>query len=377
MNIGVIKETKPQEYRVSVLPIGVKQLTAGGHTVTVEAGAGAAAGYTDKDYLAAGARIAERPDEVYDRADLLMKVKEPVPDEFDRFKTGQGLFCYIHSETRPALVDMLLEKRITAIAFENIRLTDGSFPLLAPMSVIAGQQAILQGMMFLCNHRGGIGKSLVAYPGLERPKVVVLGAGPAGSSAARVAAALGCEVSLFELRLDRIERISLELPPNVKVLHSLSVDLEPFLRDAHMVVNAATVPPDSPTHLIDRKMLKKMKKGSVIVDVTANLKGAVETIDRYTTHGDPVFVVDDVVHYAVTNIPGTVAQTASQALAMAVLPYLSEIANLGMIGALEADPALLAGLTTIDGTLCWRQSGTYQNRIWSTPEEALLRVSKQ
>jgi len=371
MIVGILKERKPEEYRVPLVPEAAGRLVDRGHSVLVETGAGVGAGLPDDAYARAGAVVGESARAVTERAELVLKVKEPVPEEFEAFFPGRCLFCYLHSETRPALVDMLLEKSITAIAFENVRSEDGFAPLLAPMSVIAGQQAVLQGMRFLWSHEGGPGVSMVAYPGLEPPEVVVLGAGEAGLQAARVAAALGARVSLFEIDSTRMRRLRGTLPPNVSLLHPRLVPLEPFLFRADMVVNAATVPPESSTHLIERKTLAAMKRGSVIVDVTANIRGAVETVDRYTTHGDPVWEVDGVVHYAVTNIPGAVASTASRALSMEVLPYATEIADKGATAALRENAALLEGLTALGGTLCWKEAGEFQNRPWRTPRETL------
>jgi len=374
MRIGVVKEIKPEEYRVAVVPENVSELVRAGHAVTVESGAGAGAGFSDEAYREAGARVTPSAAEVSEASDLLVKVKEPVEEEFGIFRPGQILFCYLHSETRPKLVDMLLEKRLTAVAFENVRESDGSFPLLRPMSVIAGQQAVLQGMQCLWNHRGGVGKSLVAYPGLETPVVVVFGAGEAGRPAARVAAALGCRVHVFEINQRAICSFAETAPPNVEIHNAHAVDWSPYVAAADLVINTATVPPDSERHLIGRDLVRRMKKGSVIVDVTANLRGAVETVDRYTTHSDPVWEVDGVIHYAVTNIPGTVARTASQALALEVFPYLRVLADHGIPEAFRRSPALLEGVASAGGILTWHEAGAFQKRSWMPPREALGRL---
>lgn len=374
MHVGIFKEIKPQEHRVAVVPANVAELVRAGHAVTVQRGAGVGAGFSDEEYQKAGASVAASAEKVSDAADLVVKVKEPLEEEFGIFRSGQILFCYLHSETRPRLVDMLLEKRLTAIAFENVREADGSFPLLRPMSVIAGQQAVLQGMTFLWTHRGGVGKSLVAYPGLEAPVVVVLGAGEAGRQAARVAAALECHVHVFEIHQDRIRSFAESAPKNVYLHNVQAVDPAPYVQTADMVVNTATVPPHSDGHLIDRNLVRRMKKGSIIVDVTANLCGAVETIDRYTTHADPVWNVDGVLHYAVTNIPAAVAHTASRALALEVFPYLRVLADHDIPGALHLCPALLEGLTAAQGTLTWHQAGQFQQRPWIPPAEALRQL---
>jgi alanine dehydrogenase len=374
MIIGIPKEIKPEEYRIAVLPGGVRQLTSRGHSLLVQKEAGLAAGFGDEDYAGAGAEVVNGPERVFAGADLIVKVKEPIEQEYGLFSEETALFCYLHSETRPTLIDLLLQKRITAIAFENIKGADGSFPLLAPMSIIAGQQAVFQGMQFLWSHHDGLGVSMVAYPGLEPPEVVVLGAGQAGFHAARVAASLGAQVALFEIDPARIRQIAVELPANVRILDIQTVPLEPYLRRAHMLINTATVPPNSSRHLVDRAMVGKMRKGSVIVDVTANLRGAIETIDHYTTHADPVWSVDGVIHYAVTNIPGAVAHTASHALSAVVLPYLLELADKGPESALRANPALLHGLTSIAGLLTWREAGLLQNRPWLPPGDALAKL---
>lgn len=378
MRIGVLKEVKPEEFRVALTPENVRDLTAAGHKVVIQQGAGVGAGFTDEDYRASGGDLAVSAHEVTQAAELILKVKEPIEEEFPLFRREQVLFSYLHSETRPKLVDMLLEKRLTAIAFENVRESDGSLPLLRPMSIIAGQQAVLQGMQFLWNHKGGVGTSLVAYPGLDRPRIVVLGAGEAGWHATRVAAALGALVHVFEIQGKRILFLWDTAPANV-IFHRLCGDgpdraLEEAVICADMVVNTATVPPRSRRHLIDRSLVRRMKKGSVIVDVTANLEGAVETIDRYTTHKDPVWEVDGVLHYAVTNIPGTVARTASQALALDVFPYLRVLAEHGIPEAFRIEPALLEGLTTVNGILTWPEAGRFQERPWVSPREAASRL---
>lgn len=372
MNIGILKEIKPSEYRIPLVPQGVRKLMERGHGVIIQSGAGDGAGYPDETFNGIGARIAPDADTVTRAADLIVKVKEPIPEEFDRFREGQALFCFLHSETRPSLVDMLLDRKMTAVAFENVLLDDGARPLLAPMSIIAGQQAVLQGMAFLCNHRGGVGTSLVAYPGLAPAEVVILGAGQAGFHAATVAAGLGAQVSLFEIDGKRIGRIAPLLPANVRVLSIETVPLRSYLETADMVIHATTVPPDSARHIIDRKALSHMKTGCVIVDVSANLGGAIETVDRYTTHTDPVWTVDGIVHYAVTNIPGTVARTASAALSLAVLPFLTELADRGVVDALKENAALRRGLTAHNGRLTWREAGEYQDRPWISPDAAVF-----
>lgn len=371
MVIGIPKERQTEEYRVPVLPEGVRHLVENGHRVFVENGAGEGSGFPDSAYAQAGARMAANGADLLGEADFIVKVKEPIPEEFDQYRANQALFCYLYTEKRPQLLDMLLKKRITAIAFENVRLSDGTCPLLRPMSIIAGQQSVLQGMQFLCNHRNGVGKSLIRFPGLPPARVVVLGAGQVGLHAATTAAALGADVYLFEKNSLRIARIAPGLPSNVHLLQIDAVFLETYVCKADLVINAATVPPQSSRHLIDRPMISKMQKGSVIVDVTVFLEGAVETIDRYSSHADPVWEVDGVIHYAVPNIPGTVARTASQALSLEVLPYVLEIADHGIPEIFSVNPILLQAVSTANGTLTWQKAGEFQNRPWCPPEKAL------
>ncbi|MCK5804572.1 MAG: alanine dehydrogenase, partial [Lentisphaeria bacterium] len=263
---------------------------------------------------------------------------------------------------------------ITALAFENVRLPDGTLPLLAPMSIIAGQQAILQGMQFLYNHRGGNGRSLATYPGLTPARVLVIGAGSAGLAAARIAAGIGADVTLVEICTRRIRELQPQLPENVRILHGGSHPIPSLLPQTDMLVNTATIPPDAPVHLVNRVDLPLMRQGSVIVDVTANLRGAIETVDRYTTHDDPVYEVDGIIHYVVSNIPGSVAHTSSQALAMEVFPYIFRMAELGIVAALHADETLLAGLTAVDGTLTWHEAGENLSLPWIEPAAALARI---
>lgn len=372
MKIGILKETMESEYRIPIGPQGVRKLMERGHGVIVESGAGDGAGYPDETFNGIGARIVPDAEALSEAADLIVKVNKPVHEEFYLFRDGQALFCFLHCETSANLVDLLLDLKMTAVAFENVRLDDGTRPLLAPMSIIAGQQAVLQGMFFMYNHRGGVGTSLVAYPGLAPAEVVVLGAGQAGFHAAAVAAGLGAQVSLFEIDGRRIARIAPLLPANVRVLNIETVPLNPYLESADMVIHATTVPPRSRRCIIDRKALSRMKQGCVIVDVSANLNGAIETMNRYTANTNPVWKVDGIVHYAATNIPGTVARTASAALSMAVLPYLMEIADRGVIGALKENAALRRGLTAHNGRLTWNEAGEYQNRPWISPDDALF-----
>ncbi len=376
MNIGVLKEIKQDEYRVALTPSGAATLISRGHNIFVETGCGDRADASDTAYEAVGATVMESARSVSENVDILTKVKEPQPEEFHVFREVQTLFSYIHSETRLPLIEMLLEKRITGIAMENVRTDDGRFPLLEPMSIIAGQQGVILGSQYLQAPNGGNGVSLIRFPGLKPANVVVLGAGPAGEAAARTAAGLGSNVLLTEISADRIRYLAPLLPGNVTLIHANSPDVYDAILTADMVVHTTTIPPNSNYHIITRDMLPKMKRGAVIVDVTANLGGGVETIDHYTSHSDPVWEVDGVIHYAVTNIPSAVAATASRAFETAHLPWLMQLADTGVVRSLQANPPLQRGLTSFNGTLCWHEAGTMQDLPWKDPEDVIAKRAK-
>ena len=375
MRIGVLKEVKADEYRVALTPDGVAALIGRGHEVYVQAGAGVHADGSDTAYEAAGATVLPDAHAVSLQSDLITKVKEPQPEEFSIFRDGQILFSYVHSETRLPLIETLLNKKITAIALENVRTDEGRFPLLEPMSIIAGQQGTLIGGEFLHSRHGGKGVSLVRFPGLPPANVVVLGAGPAGEAAARTAAGIGASVVMSELSQDRIRHLMPILPANISLVHASSPAVAEAILRADLIVHTTTIPPNSDYHIIPRAMLKEMRPGAVIVDVTANLCGGVETIDRYTTHSDPVWEVDGILHYSVSNIPSAVAATASRAYENAHLPWLIQIAAKGAETALRENPALLRGLTSMEGTLCWHESGTMQGLEWTEPEQFMKKMA--
>lgn len=376
MNIGILKEIKKDEHRVAITPSGASTLISRGHNVFVETGSGDRADASDDAYKAVGAIVVESARAVSENVDILTKVKEPQPEEFNVFREVQTLFCYMHSETRLPLIEMLLEKRITGIALENIQTDDGRFPVLEPMSIIAGQHAVLLGSEFLQSPHGGNGVSLIRFPGLKPASVVVLGAGPAGQAAARTAAALGSNVVLTEVSVDRMRYLAPLLPANVTIINANSPDVHEAILTADMIVHTTTIPPNSDYHIITKAMLPKMKKGAVIMDVNANINGGVETTDRHTTHSEPVWEVDGIIHYAVTNIASAVAATASRAFEAAHLPWLLLLADTGVIRALQSNTPMRRGLTSINGTLCWHKAGTMQNLEWKEPESALPGFNK-
>jgi alanine dehydrogenase len=341
MRIAVPAEIQDGELRVALTPEGARRLCQAGHEPVVESGAGLGSGFADEDYVGAGAAVVEGHAEAYAAGEPVVKVKQLSPEEHDLLGEGSALFSYMHPETRPEMVRALLERKVTAIAFERVRLADGSLPLLAPMSRIAGHMAVLIGAQLLQTVHGGPGVMLGEAPGAGSTPVVVIGGGTVGSSAARTAHALGAEVTVFEVSEARRQALQASLP-EVSVLDPAPELVADAVLDAWLVVNGATVPQDADIHVVTREMVRSMHQGSVIVDVTADLRGAIETSVRKTTHSDPTFVEEGVVHYVVPNIPGAVPRTSTRALAAASLPYILELAERGIEGAL-ADNAALGG----------------------------------
>ncbi|MGI5816518.1 MAG: alanine dehydrogenase [Armatimonadota bacterium] len=348
MRIAVPNEVQDNENRVGMTPGGARALVEAGHEVLIEALAGAGAGFPDDAYRAAGAEIAPDASTAWAEGELVVKVKQPTEEECELFRRGGAFFGYTHTETRPWLTRAFLEREMTAISFERVRLEDGSLPLLAPMSRIAGHMAVLIGAQLLQTVHGGPGVLVGNMPGTGPTGVVIIGGGVAGEAAARVAVALGAEVTIFELRDERRQELARLLPAA-----RVQPPDEPLVADAvvgaWLVINGATVPEGADVHVVTREMVRSMPDGAVIVDVTADLEGAIETSIRKTTHSEPTFVEEGVVHYVVPNIPGVVPRTATLALESATLPYAAQIAALGVGGAIAADPALAAAVLCLHG----------------------------
>ena len=350
MKIGIIKETQSGEQRIALAPEAAAALVQAGAVLILEAGAGAGAGFSDEDFRRAGGRIGPSAGAVLQEADLVLKVKGPTAAEFSAFRRGQALFCFLVARNRPKLVDFLLDRRLTALAFEAVQTRDGRFPLLEPMSVIAGRQAV------------SIGRDLLR--GIDPQRLVVLGGGTAGTAAALQAAELGIAVELFEIDAHRLARLRTLLPGNV-VLHPMPDEgLADAVAAADLVINTAAVPVRSPVHLVERATVKRMRPGRVIVDVSATIGGAIETIDRLTSHEDPVFSVDGILHYAVPNIPSRVAPAASAALSRSLLPYLMKLAAGGIPAALEHCADLRRALVCAGGVLVDPAVARAQARPW-------------
>jgi alanine dehydrogenase len=346
--VGVPKETKTNEYRVSVTPDGVSELVHHGTTVVVESGAGVGAAISDDEYIRAGAQIAGSASEVWERGEVICKVKEPQSAEFGLMRDGQVLFTYLHLAAYPQVGKALLDHRVTAIAYETVQLPTGALPLLAPMSEVAGRMAPQIGAHFLERHNGGRGVLLGGAPGVRPAKIVVLGAGNVGWNAAWIAAGMEAEVAILDRNLDRLRWVDQIHRGRILTLASNRGAVERSVIEADMVIGAVLVPGGRAPMLVTADMVAAMKPGALIVDVAIDQGGCIET-SHETTHADPVYEVDGVLHYCVGNVPGAVPHTSTYALANATLPYLVEIAVQGPERAVTADRALAGGLNTLSG----------------------------
>ncbi|MBW8328081.1 MAG: alanine dehydrogenase [Thiobacillus sp.] len=341
MHVGIPKEIKNHEYRVALTPEGARSLTQAGHTVIIEASAGAAVGFGDDAYRTAGATVAATAAEVY-AADLVMKVKEPQPDEVKQLREGQLLFCYLHLAAAPELARELMARGVTAIAYETVSKPDGRLPLLQPMSDIAGRLAPQMGALGLHTSHGGSGKLMSGMPGVPPARVLIIGAGVVGMSAARTAVGLGARVTLVDRQADKLAHAEAQFGARVETRFSSPDTIDDSLGYADIVIGAAQIPGRHAPRLISLASLKHMPAGAVLVDVAIDQGGIAET-SRPTTHSHPFFVAEGIVHYCVTNMPGAVARTATKALTHATLPYVQALAEQGL-AALLADTGLQAGL---------------------------------
>lgn len=348
MLIGVPREIKDHEFRVGISPLGVSALVRAGHEVRVEARAGTALGFDDEVYRAAGATIVRSPAKAY-AAELVVKVKEPQPAEFAHLRRGQMLFTYLHLAAARPLLDRLLERRVTAIAYESVRGNDGSLPLLAPMSELAGRLAVQAGATSLEMIHGGNGTLLGGVPGVAPAEVIILGAGIAGTHAAQMALGLGARVSIFDISLKRLRELDLAFGGRLVTVYSEKAALEEWLPRADLLIGAVLLPGRSAPKLISRALLARMRAGSAFVDIAIDQGGCSET-SRPTTHSAPRYREANVVHYCVTNMPSACARTATAALTHATLPYVLALANHGR-DAFALDPGLAQGLNTDDGKI--------------------------
>lgn len=349
MIIGTPKEIKDNERRVALTPHAVAALVQAGHTVLIEAGAGVGSGFTDSDYLDAGARVLADPAAVW-AAELVVKVKEPLPEEFGYLREGQVLFTFLHLAAEPRLTRELAKRRVIAIAYETVEGKGGELPILVPMSEVAGRMAPQVAAQALTHMGGGKGKLLGGVPGVPPAQVMVLGAGTVGSNAARVALGMGAEVIVFNRGLDRLRALDLALPGRMLTMAVNASAIAEGVRTADVVIGAALVPGARAPRLVTEEMVKSMAPGSVIVDVAVDQGGCVETT-RPTSHSSPTYVLHGVVHYAVPNMPGAVPRTSTMALCNATLPYILELANRGLDAALDSDSGLAKGVNTFRGAI--------------------------
>jgi len=348
MNIGIPVEIKSGENRVACTPSGVRHLVGAGHRVVVEAGAGVGSGFSDDKYRRAGAIVTSSAEKVW-KSDLVVKVKEPLEKEFRFFREDLMLFTFLHLAGEPVLTSKLLESGVTALGYETVE-ESGRLPLLAPMSEIAGKMSVLMGAYYLGRHHGGEGKLLGGVPGVLPGKVMVLGGGSAGMHASRVAAGLGADVTVLEVDQGKMRFLESALPSQVHTLYSTEQHIEEQLETADLLIGAVLVPGALAPKLVTRAMLRKMKPGAVLVDIAVDQGGCIETC-RPTTHADPVFVEEGVVHYCVANMPAAYPQTSTEALTGVTLPYIRRIADFGLESAMVMMPGLSKGLNTWKGSI--------------------------
>ena len=353
MKIGIPKEIKNNENRVGMTPAGVAELVKHGHTVYVQHTAGENSGFSDEKYLEAGAEILPAIEDVYATADMIVKVKEPIEPEYPLVREGQVVFTYFHFACDRELTEAMMKSRGVCIAYETVQLADGSLPLLIPMSEVAGRMATINGAYYLQKTKGGKGKLICGVPGVRPAKVLVLGGGIVGQAAARVAAGMGADVVIADISLPLLRKLSVEMPPNVNTIYSSRHNIERELADVDIVVGSVLIPGDKAPHLITRDLLRLMEPGPVLVDVAIDQGGCFET-SHPTTHSDPVYVVDGIVHYAVANIPGAVPNTSTMALTNATLRYAIALADKGWQRACEEDAALARGLNIVDGKIVFK-----------------------
>jgi len=368
--IGVPKEIKKNEYRVSITPPAVDVLVSKGHQIIIETQAGEGSGISNEDYTSAGAILSPDAKTVYQKGEMILKVKELFPEEFDFLKEGQIIFTYIHSANNPEETQALLDKKVIAIAYEDVETDDGKFPLLTPMSEISGEVGLIMGVYHMLTTNGGSGILVGGAVGAEPANVVILGAGNVGLSAARYAIGLGAAVTLLDIDLERLRDIRQKIFPQVRTLYLNSYNVRQILPKIDLLINAVKWPPQSDQHIVTREMLKLLKKDALIVDISCDPAGAIETCVP-TTHDEPTYTVDGIRHYCVDNLPSAVAKTASYVLSNASLPYVLKIAEKGYLQAIKEDIALRRGLGFALGHLTSQPTAIAQNRQYTSVEEII------
>ena len=370
MIVGILKEIKAEENRVCMTPAGVEVMKQNGHSVLVEKNAGMGSGFNDNEYASAGAEIVDTPKEIFTRAEMVMHVKEPLSSEYELIRKEQIIFTYLHLAAAEELTHVLIKSGSINIAYETIQKSDGSLPLLTPMSEVAGRMAIQQGAKYLEMAQGGHGVLLGGVPGVDPGTVVIIGGGIVGTNAAKMACGLGAKVYILDMNLERLRYLSDVMPSNCFLLMSKPTTVRRLIKEADVVVGAVLIPGAKAPKLITRKMLKTMKKGAVLVDVAIDQGGCFET-SKPTTHGEPIYTVDGVVHYCVANMPGAVPKTSTLALTNATLPYAVEIANKGWKKAMQENPEIRFGANVVKGKVTY-QGVAEAFGLEFTPIEKLL-----
>ncbi len=350
MIIGVPKEIKTNEDRVALTPAGALELTKRGHTVYIETNAGEGSGLMNEEYIKAGAKILNTAEEVFDIAEMIMKVKEPIQQEYKLIKEDQLVFTYFHFASHRPLTEAMIENKSICLAYETVTTEDQQLPLLIPMSEVAGRMAIQQGAKYLEKPMKGRGVLLGGVPGVPRGKVLILGGGVVGTQAAKMAAGLGAHVTILDINLKRLRYLADIMPPNVDTVFSSEYNIKRYIQNHDLIVGAVLIPGAKAPNLISREMIKDMRPGTVVVDVAVDQGGCIETC-KPTTHEDPVFIIDEVVHYCVANMPGAVPYTSTIALTNATLPYAVELANKGWKQACKDNDELKPGLNIINGKI--------------------------
>jgi alanine dehydrogenase len=353
MIVGILKEIKAEENRVSMTPAGVEVMKLNQHTVLVEKAAGSGSGFKDAAYMQAGAEIVNTPKEIFDRSDMVMHVKEPMPPEYELIRENQMVFTYLHLAAAEELTRALIKSGSINIAYETIQKADGSLPLLTPMSEVAGRMAIQQGAKYLEMAQGGHGILLGGVPGVDPGTVIVIGGGAVGTNAAKMACGLGAKVYLLDMNLERLRYLSDVMPSNCFLLMSSPATIRELAKEADVLIGAVLIPGAKAPKLVTREMLKTMKPGSVLVDVAIDQGGCFET-SKATTHDDPIYIVDGIVHYCVANMPGAVAKTSTIALTNATLPYAVEIANKGWKKAMQESTEIKLGANVVKGDVTYK-----------------------
>lgn len=370
MNIGIPKEIKPQENRVAIQPGGVMTLVQQGHKVMVEKDAGLGSGFSDVEYVAAGAQIEADVDALWAAADMIMKVKEPIAEEYSRIKAGQILFTYFHFAADKTLTQAIIDSKCIAIAYETVEKVDRSLPLLIPMSEVAGRMATQEGAKFLEKAMGGRGVLMSGIPGVPPANTLVLGGGIVGVNAAKIAAGMGSNTTIMDINMPRLRYLDDVMPKNITTLFSSEANIRAMLPTVDLIIGAVLKPGAKAPHLITREMLSHMRPGTVLVDVAIDQGGCFET-SKPTTHQDPVYFVDEILHYCVANMPGAVPYTSTLGLTNVTLPYAVALANKGWKQAVKDDAELLKGVNIVEGTIVYEDVADAFSMEWSTVDSML------